>query len=94
MSFGGIAVEFEPAKLNFEGFGTLLSADMKIDLPNYFSEYAAEEVTFRSVADIVAYNEQDTLIRIPYGQARFEGILAVDMSPEDLVELKIRLHEE
>lgn len=94
VSFGGIAVEFEPAKLNFEGFGTLLSADMKVDLPNYFSEYAAEEVTFRSVADIVAYNEQDTLIRIPYGQARFEGILAVDMSPEDLVELKIRLHEE
>ena len=94
VSFGGIAVEFEPPKLNFEGFGNLLSADMKVDLPNYFSEYAAEEVTFRSVADIVAYNEQDTLIRIPYGQARFEGILAVDMSPEDLVELKIRLHEE
>jgi amidase len=90
---GGIAIEFEPEQVKFDNFGTLLSADMKVDLPNYLNNYASAEVTFHSVAEIVDYNKQDTLVRIPYGQARFEGILAVDMSPEELDQLKINLHE-
>lgn len=32
---GGTVIEFDPVTVNFDGFGTLLSADMKIDLPEY-----------------------------------------------------------
>lgn len=94
VSLGGIAIEFEPEQLNFEGFGTILRADMKVDLPNYIKEYASNEITFRSVSEIVDYNKEDSLTKIPYGQARFEGILAVDISKEELIELKTRIHNE
>ncbi|MEZ5041563.1 MAG: amidase family protein [Saprospiraceae bacterium] len=90
---GGIAIEFEPEQVAFEGFGKLLSLDMKTDLANYLKDYAAKEITLRSVSEIVAYNKADTLTRIPYGQARFEGILSEDMSPEDFAQLKTSLHE-
>lgn len=94
VALGGIAIEFEPERVNFEGFGTLLSADMKIDLPNYIADYASDEISFQSVAEIVEYNMQDTNMRIPYGQGRFEGILGVGLNAEELTELKSRLHEE
>ncbi|MDH5367692.1 MAG: amidase family protein [Cyclobacteriaceae bacterium] len=94
VSLGGVAIEFEPEELNFEDFGAILRADMKIDLPNYIKQYASDEITFRSVSEIVDYNKEDSLIKIPYGQARFEGILAVDMSQEELAELKARIHDE
>jgi amidase len=74
VSLGGIAIEFEPAKIDLEGFGTLLNADMRIDLPNYLKQYSSKELTLRTVSDIVAYNKQDSLDKT-YGQGRFEKIL-------------------
>jgi amidase len=94
ISLGGIAIEFEPEQINFENFSTVLSADMKADLPKYLNKYASDEVTFRSVSDIVDYNKKDSLIRIPYGQDLFTGILKADISQEDLIQLKTRLHKE
>jgi len=94
ISFGGIAIEFEPEQVNFENFTAVLSADMKADLPDYLNKYASDEVTFRSVSDIVAYNKRDSLIRIPYGQGLFTGILKSDISKEDLAKFKIRLNKE
>jgi amidase len=93
-ALGGITIEFEPIEVNFEGFGSLLSADMKIDLPTYIKNYASKEITFESVSDIVEFNKLDTTIRVPYGQARFEGILEVDLSQEELEQLKEKLHAE
>ena len=94
VKLGGIAVEFEPEKVDFTGFGNLLSADMKVDLPAYIKNYASEAITFNSVADIVAFNRQDSALRIPYGQARFAGILHVNLSKEEAEALKQRLHSE
>lgn len=94
ISLGGIAIEFEPESINFDGFGDLLSADMRIDLPNYLNKYAADDITLRSMKEIVVYNKQDSLVRIPYGQARFEGAANIDISPEDLIQLRTRLHSE
>ena len=92
VSFGGIAVEFEPTQIDFEEFITLLNADMRIDLPNYLNQYASDELTLRSVSDIVAYNKIDSLAKIPYGQGRFEGILSDNLSEEELTQLRIKLH--
>jgi len=89
---GVITIEFDPEQIEFDDFGKLLSADMKIDLPAYLDKYGADEIELSSVADIVDYNKQDSLVRIPYGQARFEGILDVSLSPEELAELKLKLH--
>jgi amidase len=89
---GVIAIEFDPKQIEFDDFGKLLSADMKIDLPAYLDKYGADEIELSSVANIVEYNKEDSLQRIPYGQARFEGILDVELSAEELAELKLRLH--
>lgn len=94
VSKGGVAIEFEPIKIEFENFGSFLSADMKIDLPNYIKNYGSKELPYQSVADIVDYNKQDTSLRIPYGQGRFEGILEINMSSEELTQLKTKLNQE
>ena len=92
---GGAVVEFDPVMVNFEGFGTLLSADMKIDLPKYLEQYASSgDVTARSIEDIIAYNREDSLLRIPYGQAIFENMAQVSLSEEEHNALKERLQSE
>ncbi len=92
-SLGGVTVEFDPEKINLPGFGTLLSADMKIDLPDYLRKYASKDIKFRSVSEIAAYNKQDSLVRIPYGQTLFTSIIALNVNPDTLLKMKARLHE-
>ncbi|MFB0911033.1 MAG: amidase family protein, partial [Flavobacterium sp.] len=84
---------FEPAKIDLEGFGTLLNADMRIDLPNYLKQYSSKELTLQTVSDIVAYNKQDSLDKIPYGQGRFEKILDTNLSVKELDQLRVKLHD-
>lgn len=90
---GGVAIVFEPSEVEFEGFGTLLDGDMKIDLPKYIQQYGSKELTFKSVQDVLDHNLQDTTNRIPYGQGRLEGVANVDISAEELEEIKSRLNE-
>lgn len=92
-SLGGIIVEFDPEKINLPGFGTLLSADMKIDLPDYLIKYGSKDIKFRSVDEIAEYNKQDSLVRIPYGQTQFMGIIALNLNPDTLLKIKTKLHE-
>ena len=91
---GGIAVEFEPIKINFEDFNNLLSADMKIDLPHYLNSYANDDITLRTVEEIVKYNKEDSSIRIPYGQALFEGMVSLNLTADEHNQLRTRLHNE
>ena len=94
ISFGGIVIEFEPESINFDGFGDLLSADMRIDLPKYLNKYASDDISLRSMKKILEYNKQDSLVRIPYGQGRFARATTVDLKPEELIQLRTRLHSE
>ena len=94
VSLGGIAIEFEPVSINFDGFGDLLSADMRIDLPNYLNKYVPDDITLRTMKEIVEYNKQDSLKRIPYGQARFAQATTVDLEPNELIQLRTRLRDE
>ncbi len=91
---GGIAIEFEPVSINLDGFGHLLSADMMIDLPKYLDKYAPDDITLRTMKEIMEYNKQDSLIRIPYGQGIFAKATAVDLTSEELIKLRTRLHSE
>jgi len=93
-SLGGIAIEFEPIEIDLSGFDTLLSGDMKIDLPAYLDQYAPDFLTIRTIGEIVAYNDLDSLVRIPYGQAIFEEMAALEITPEALGQLRERLQQE
>lgn len=94
ISLGGIVIEIEPEKVNFEGFGTVLNADMKVDLTNYLNNYASKKVQLYSVQDIIDFNKKDSLLNVPYSQGRFDGILKEKISAEDLIKLKMRLKNE
>jgi amidase len=50
-------------------------------------------LTLRTVSDIVAYNKQDSLDKIPYGQGRFEKILDTNLSVKELDQLRVKLHD-
>ena len=92
VALGGTAVEFEPEKITLVGFSTLLSADMKADLPAYLEKYASENIKLRTVAEIADFNKADSLVRTPYRQTIFDGIIALQIPPDELISLRTDLH--
>ena len=66
---------------------------MKKDLPDYLSNHAGKEVTFKNVEAIVKYNLKDTLLRAPYGQQLFNGIVADSTSAEELEKISAELED-
>jgi amidase len=60
---------------------------MKVDLPNYLNTYASNEITSRSIAEIVAYNNSDAALKFP-GQGRFDGMLSDKTTDAELVQIK------
>ncbi|QCW99285.1 amidase [Aggregatimonas sangjinii] len=92
---GAEIIEFTPPEVQMDGFLSILNIDMRNDLPIYIKNNVknTDEVTIKSIADAVVFNATDSLVRIPYGQTLFEGILADSTSPEGLVEIKNRLEK-
>jgi amidase len=91
---GAELVEVDAPEVNLSGFLTLLNLDMKADLPHYFQKYAGASIELRSVQDVIKFNLEDSAVRIPYGQARFEGIVNDSTSAVEFDSLKIRLMSE
>ncbi len=91
-TLGATVVEFTPPEVPMDGFLSILNIDMKNDLPDYLSAHTnPEKVNITSIADAVAFNAKDSLVRIPYGQALFKGIIADATTAEGLAEIKTRL---
>ncbi|SMG17736.1 amidase [Marivirga sericea] len=91
---GAVLVEVEAPEVNLSGFLTLLNLDMKADLPHYFENYAGSSIDLHSVQDVIQYNLKDSSVRIPYGQARFEGVVNDSTSVVAFDSLKTRLMSE
>ncbi|NKI33494.1 amidase family protein [Croceivirga thetidis] len=87
---GATIVEFEPMEVEFDGFLSILNIDMKNDLPKYIeaSVINKDAVKVTSVRDVADFNSKDSVVRIPYGQVRFDGILADSTTAEELLEIK------
>ncbi|RIV25219.1 amidase [Fibrisoma montanum] len=92
-SRGGTVIEIELEQAPNEGFGTLLNADMNADLPAYIRNYGSTKLTYRSVADILAYNKQDSTRRMPYGQGRIAGVTKTTTTDEDMVKLRASIRK-
>lgn len=85
---GAVIVEINPERASLPGFRTLLSIDMKHDLPDYIKNYADKNVKIASVQDVIDFNVKDSILRAPYGQVLFEGIMADTTTVEQLQEIK------
>ncbi|MEB8347407.1 amidase family protein [Flavobacteriaceae bacterium KMM 6898] len=92
---GAEIVVFTPPTVEMEGFLSILNIDMKNDLPNYLNSYVKDKdaVKIGSIEDAITFNNMDSLVRIPYGQALFEGIVADSTTAESLEEIKSRLEK-
>jgi len=92
-SHGAEVIIYEPPNIEFVGFLSLLNAEMKTDLPNYFNSQANPTFFDNDVQSVMNYNQQDSLLRMPYGQARLEGVFAEDIADNELQTLVDRLHK-
>jgi amidase len=68
-------VEIIPPEIYFNGFTTLLNIDMKYDLPQYLKNNADKSLFIKDVKDVMDFNKKDSILRAPYGQQLFEGIV-------------------
>jgi len=84
-------ITLEPEQMNFSGFLELLNGDMKIDLPAYLNTYASDSVKVKSVKAVVDFNLEDTLIRVPYAQARLDGVVEQNLSEVELDSIRQKL---
>ncbi len=87
-------LEITPPEISFKGFITLLNIDMKHDLPKYLKNNANKFLEIKNVKDIIAFNKKDSLLRAPYGQQLFEGILKDSTNLEQLEVVKQHLNSE
>lgn len=79
----------EPKSMDFNGFLALLNGDMKRDLAAYLKIHT--EGSVKSVEDVVQFNSKDSLLNIPYGQARLDGILAQELNDIELDSIRQNL---
>jgi amidase len=88
----GVHIEIlEPEQMDFNGFLALLNGDMKRDLKTYLQSYTTDSIKVRSVADVVKFNKIDSVLHIPYAQARLDGILEQDLTDAELDSVRQKL---
>lgn len=87
-SAGAEIIEFEAEKLDLPNFTRFLSIEMKRDLPVYFEKYGNKDLSFKSVKDVIVYNNTDSLMRSPYGQKLFDGIVADSATPAEFAAIQ------
>ncbi|MBT8291514.1 MAG: amidase, partial [Muriicola sp.] len=95
-SEGSEIIVIDPPRVPLDGFLSILNLDMKEDLPSYIEQNIKnnEAIRVRTVSDIMKYNLQDSLTRIPYGQGRFEAVVSDSTSAEELQTIKKTLEED
>ena len=91
---GGIIIEFEPPKIDFQGFRKILDVEMKNEIPKYISNHTNLEIDIKNIADIIKFNLEDSIQRAPYGQRLFEGIVKDKTSKSEYIKLKNRIMSE
>ncbi len=82
-------VIYNPEKYSLPSFRSILTSDMKRDLPKYISDYANKDIQVFNVTDIVEFNNKDTLTHAPYGQYIFNEIKEDKVSDSELEQMKI-----
>ena len=80
---------YNPEKYSLPSFRSILTSDMKRDLPKYISDYANKDIQVYNVSDIVEFNNKDTLTHAPYGQYIFNEIKEDKVSDSELEQMKI-----
>lgn len=89
---GAEIIEIDERQIGLPNFLSLLNLDMKKDLPAYLSSHANDGVKVKSVEDVIAFNKNDSVNSMPYGQKLFNGIVADNGTADFLEKIKDTLH--
>lgn len=87
-SKGAIIVEIEEENLKLPDFLRLLNLDMQKDFTSYVVNSGDANLTLKSVEDVIAFNSKDSIVRMPYGQMLFEGIVADSATDKAFITIK------
>ena len=87
-SAGATMVELERQDIKLPQFGRVLNLDMQKDLPDYVEKYGDKSLSQRDVKSITTFNKEDSIVRMPYGQKLFYGILADSASAKEFAAIK------
>lgn len=90
-SQGAEIIEIEAQEINLPGFVRLLNLDMKTDLVSYLDNYGNSKLGYTSIEDIMAFNKEDSLNTMPYGQKLFQGIADDSATDEEFSKIKATL---
>lgn len=91
---GATIIEIVPPEVSMDGFLSILNIDMRNDLPSYLKNYTDPNlVKIKSIEDAVAFNNIDSLVKIPYGQALFNGIVSDTTTSSELDGIKLNLEK-
>ncbi|MFI8377946.1 amidase family protein [Leeuwenhoekiella sp. NPDC079379] len=85
---GATLIELQRPDIDLPQFLRVLNLDMQKDLPDYISQYGAKTLAVKDLNDITAYNKEDSLVRMPYGQGLLYGVLADSASAEEFTAIK------
>ncbi len=88
---GAEVINVEMPEFDRDGFSELLGAEMVRDLALYLESHAASTVTIDSVDSLQAFNLKDLDNRAPYGQSEVDMMVGLNMSADELEELRYRL---
>jgi len=88
---GSEIIVIEPEQLQLPGFLSILNIDMKNDLPDYIENHAGSNITVKTIEDVIAFNNKDSIIRVPYGQQLFHGIIQDSTTDKGLKQIKENL---
>ncbi|GGE01062.1 amidase family protein [Planktosalinus lacus] len=85
---GGVIIKIEQENSSLPNFLRLLNLDMQKDLPLYFSYYGNQNLGYKTVNDIINFNQKDSLNRAPYGQKLFLGVVSDTASEKEFIAIK------
>ena len=85
---GAILVELERPEIDLPQFLRVLNLDMQKDFPDYITKYGSKELALKDLTEITAFNKEDSLIRMPYGQGLLYGVLADSASTQEFAAIK------
>lgn len=71
---GAEIIEISEENIELPDFLRLLNLDMKVDLASYFETSASEDISFKTIEDVMAFNVSNSDKAMPYGQKLFEGV--------------------
>lgn len=90
---GAAVIKIDLKSMSLSGFLNILNGDMKQDLPAYFASSSNADYENFDVEKVIQFNVSDSILYMPYNQARLDAVKADTISSEVLEQTKKRLNK-